>query len=131
SANDHHCSVIRMRIAEVEGAGMDDLNGQVVAVTGATVHLGKAYAYALAARGAAVVVADLSGSEDVATQICADGGRAVGIDIDVRDQSTLESMTERAYREFGGLHGLVNNAGYFRTMFRGPFDQIPEEDWDT
>jgi 3-oxoacyl-[acyl-carrier protein] reductase len=107
-----------------------ELAGRVVIVTGGTVHLGRAYASGLAERGASVVVADLSGGENVAESIRADGGRAIGIDIDLRKPDSLEAMAERAYDEFGAVHALVNNAGYFRTMFRGPFDEIPESDWD-
>ncbi|MEU1956606.1 SDR family NAD(P)-dependent oxidoreductase [Nocardia rhamnosiphila] len=110
---------------------MRELTDRVVIVTGATVHLGRAYAEDLAARGASVVVADLSRSEVVAAEIRRRGGSAVGVDIDLREPGSLDAMAERAWTEFGAVHGLVNNAGYFRTMFRGPFDEIPEEDWDS
>lgn len=109
---------------------MGELTDRVVIVTGATVHLGRAYADALAERGASVVVADLSGSAAVAGEIRRAGGTAIGADIDLRDPSTLETMAERAWTEFGAVHALVNNAGYFRTMFRGPFESIPDDDWD-
>ena len=109
---------------------MAELAGRVVIVTGGTVHLGRAYVDGLAKRGASVVVADLSGAETIAESIRADGGCAIGINIDLRNPDSLQAMAERANDEFGAVHALVNNAGYFRTMFRGPFDEIPESDWD-
>lgn len=110
---------------------MSAIDGRVIVVTGGTVHLGKAYAQAFAARGAAVVVADLANSEQTAAQLRADGGRALGVDIDLRQFTTLEALAERVQSEFGGIDALVNNAGYFRTMFRGSFEDIPESDWET
>ncbi|MDV6269308.1 SDR family NAD(P)-dependent oxidoreductase [Rhodococcus globerulus] len=109
---------------------MTDLVGRVVIVTGGAVHLGKTYACALADRGASVVVADLSGAALVAESIRGKDGRAIGVDIDLRDPSSLEAMVAKAHDEFGAVHALVNNAGHFRNMFRGPFEDIPESDWD-
>ena len=67
------------------------LNGKVATVTGAGRGMGEAIARKLAAKGAAVVVSDIddAAAEKVAAQIREDGGRAVGIRIDVSDLSLI------------------------------------------
>ena len=60
---------------------------KVAIVTGSGGGIGEAYAEALAAEGAAVVVADINteAAEGVAKQISADGGTAISIPVDVSD----------------------------------------------
>jgi NAD(P)-dependent dehydrogenase (short-subunit alcohol dehydrogenase family) len=82
-------------------------------VTGAGRGLGRAYALACAAHGAAVVVNDVSAPdlEAVATAIRAAGGRAVAVPGSVASWATASSLVDTALREFGRLDGLVANAG--------------------
>lgn len=90
-----------------------ELDGLSVIVTGAAAGLGRAYALAAAAAGAAVVVNDLSDEKAsaVADLIRQDGGRAVAAAADVSDPSAGDLLVAAALREFGRLDGLVNNAG--------------------
>lgn len=100
------------------------LDGKVALVTGAGRGLGRAYAIALAARGASVVVNDLgaeldgSGSDvsfaaSVAAEIKAAGGRAVANLDSVATNTGAEAMFQQALDSFGGLHIVINNAGNF------------------
>jgi NAD(P)-dependent dehydrogenase (short-subunit alcohol dehydrogenase family) len=102
---------------------------KVVVVTGAAQGIGEAYAKALAAEGAAVVVADLNeeAGERVAKEIEADGGRALFVQTDVSSHESAAAMTDRAVAEFGGIDGLVNNAAIYGDM---QFDLLITVDWD-
>lgn len=89
------------------------LEGRRVVVTGAGSGLGAAYAEAAAAAGAAVVVNDLSADAAAATcaRIEAAGGRAVPQAGDVADWASAKAIVDRCTEAFGGIDGIVNNAG--------------------
>ena len=103
--------------------------GKVAVVTGAAQGIGEAYARALAAEGAAVVVADRDEElgAQVAKQIEADGGRAVFVPVDVADPVSAQAMAARAADELGGVDLLVNNAAIYGDM---AFDLLVTVDWD-
>ncbi|MFS3128000.1 SDR family oxidoreductase [Nocardioides sp. Bht2] len=102
---------------------------KVAIVTGAAQGIGEAYARALAANGAAVVVADLhvEAGETVAKQIEADGGRAIFVRTDVADPGSATAMADAAVAAFGGIDLLVNNAAIYGEM---AFDLLVTVDWD-
>ena len=84
-----------------------DFTGKVAIVTGAAQGIGEAYARALAAAGAAVVVADIAvdAGQAVTKQICADGGRVAFVRTDVADPDSARAMAEFAYEESSSLVG--------------------------
>ncbi|WP_370288800.1 SDR family oxidoreductase [Nocardioides sp.] len=104
-------------------------DGKVAVVTGAAQGIGEAYARALAAEGASVVVADLN--EDAGTAVAAsiteDGGRAIFVPCDVSSAESAQDLVARTLAEFGGIDHLVNNAAIYGSM---EFNLLISVDWD-
>ena len=98
------------------------LSGKVAVVTGSGRGIGRAYAHALAAEGARVVVNDLrdmdeSPADDVVKEIQAAGGEAVANYDSVADFDGARSIMETAVASFGGLDIVICNAGIIRPAF--------------
>ncbi|WP_117214455.1 SDR family NAD(P)-dependent oxidoreductase [Allorhizocola rhizosphaerae] len=93
-----------------------DLSGRVAIVTGAGRGLGQAYAKALAAAGARVVVndADPGAAKEAADELVAAGGSAVAEPGAVGPSEVAQRLVDRAVAEFGRLDVLVTNAGILR-----------------
>lgn len=94
------------------------LKDKTALITGASRGLGKAMAEQFAAEGASVVV-NFCLNEESANNVCraiADsGGKALPIQADVADASSVARMVEESLRTFGKIDILINNAGRFIT----------------
>ncbi|KIF74941.1 short-chain dehydrogenase [Streptomyces sp. 150FB] len=88
------------------------LAGKRAIVTGASRGIGYAVARALAAEGAAVVLAarGQDALDAAAARIAADGGRALAVVTDTTDEASVRGLVRRAAGEFGGVDILVNSA---------------------
>lgn len=106
------------------------LQDRVAIVTGGAQGIGRAYSLGLAREGCAVVVADLVAGDAVVAEIEEAGGRAAAIRVDVSDEESTNAMAATAVDRFGRIDALINNAGYFKHVFRGPFDEIDVDEWD-
>jgi len=108
-------------------SGKADLHGRVAIVTGGARGIGRAIAVALADIGAKVLVGDILSPDETVATIKQRGGEAVGVIVDVRKKADVEGMVERAVKEWGTVHILINNAG---TCTRVTLEDITEEQWD-
>lgn len=102
---------------------------KVAVVTGAGQGIGEAYAKALAAEGARVVVAEINveQGERVVGELQAGGADAVFVRTDVSDEASTTAMGEAAIEAFGGVDYLVNNAAIYGGM---QIESLLKVDWD-
>jgi NADP-dependent 3-hydroxy acid dehydrogenase YdfG len=107
---------------------MSDIEGKVVAITGASSGIGEATALLLAERGAVVVVAARRTERlDKLVGVIRDrGGRAVSLSADVTRREDLERLVGHAVDEFGRLDVLVSNAGISKI---GPLADLDVDGW--
>jgi len=104
-------------------------NNRNIIVTGAGGGLGRAYAHALAAEGAGVIVNDIrrEAAEAVVAEVVAVGGKAVANSDDITSMAGAEAIVAAGVNAFGDVHGVVNNAGIVRDRM---FASLTEDDWD-
>ena len=109
---------------------MDQLNGRVALVTGASRGIGRAIALALAEAGANLVINYHTRSGDAAqveSQIAQLGRRCAAIPADVAKALEVDRLVKEAETRVGPIDILINNAGIARPQ---PVEAITEQDWD-
>jgi 3-oxoacyl-[acyl-carrier protein] reductase len=104
---------------------------KVAIVTGAAQGMGAAYARLLAAKGAAVVLADIDFDKaaDVAAAIAASGGKALAVRLDVADPDACIECARQAVQAFGRIDYLVNNAGLLSAARAAPLPDLPIDEY--
>ncbi len=95
------------------------LKGKVAFITGASRGIGEAIALRLAKEGVAIAIVAKSVNEDprlggtihsVAKKINEEGGRALAIQCDIRDEEQIIAAVQQCVSVLGGIDILVNNA---------------------
>ncbi len=99
-----------------------------VLVTGGTSGLGVAMAAALTTAGATVALTGRSGSQ--AAAVAAELPGAVGIELDVRHESSVARAVEATWSRLGGIDMLVNNAGIGMRTVNPRFMTHPQGFWE-
>jgi 3-oxoacyl-[acyl-carrier protein] reductase len=105
----------------------------VAIVTGGSRGLGQAEAEALAAEGAAVVVATAKSvreADRVVRGLLDKGCRAIPVQADVSQTADVQRLVDTTLKTFGRLDILVNNAGTTGPHLNKPLMELPEDLWD-
>lgn len=109
---------------------------KTVFITGASRGVGKAMALRLAKEGANIVVAAKSVEEDprlggtifsAAKEMEAAGGKALAVQVDIRQEEQIAAAVQQAADTFGGIDIVINNASAIQLT---PTDQTPAKRFD-
>jgi 3-hydroxybutyrate dehydrogenase len=107
------------------------LTGKTALVTGSTSGIGLAYAKALAAEGANVVINGFGDAAAIEAERVGlealSGAKAHYSDADLTKVDAIEAMMKTVGDVFGGVDILINNAG---VQHVAPVDEFPVAKWD-
>jgi NAD(P)-dependent dehydrogenase (short-subunit alcohol dehydrogenase family) len=107
---------------------VENFEGRATVITGGANGIGFATAREFASRGARVMLGDIDQSalDDAVATLRADGVDAHGVMCDVRKLEDVEHLADEAFRVFGEVHVVFNNAGI---AYAGPIVQTSHDDW--
>ncbi|AKM10467.1 3-hydroxybutyrate dehydrogenase [Croceicoccus naphthovorans] len=107
------------------------LKGKTALITGSTSGIGLAYAQALAAEGANVVINGFGDADEIEKEraglAAKSGAEAIYINTDLTTAQGCEELMQGAFDKFGAVDILINNAGMQHVA---PIEDFPPEKWD-
>jgi glucose 1-dehydrogenase len=111
-------------------SAIEGLRDQRVLVTGASSGIGAGIARAFGACGARVMIhyrSTEAGAARTAADVIAQGGEAMTVQADLRDEAAIEQLFGQVDTAWGGLDILVNNAGI---VHKGSALETTAGQWD-
>jgi NAD(P)-dependent dehydrogenase (short-subunit alcohol dehydrogenase family) len=107
---------------------VENFEGRAAVITGGANGIGLATAREFARRGARVMLGDIDQDalDDAVANLRADGIDAHGVVCDVRRLDDVELLADEAFRVFGDVHVVFNNAGI---AYAGPIVETSHDDW--
>jgi 3-hydroxybutyrate dehydrogenase len=104
------------------------LKDKVAIVTGAASGIGREIALTYTREGARVAIADMNkdAADATANEIRAAGGQAMGVTMDVTDETAVNDGVAAVVNGFGGVDILVSNAGI---QIVHPLEDFTYADW--
>lgn len=109
---------------------MDDIQGRVALVTGASRGIGRGAAVALAKAGCQIALGynrSREAVDEAVAEIESCGGTAMAVQADMADAAALNAMVDTVEAELGPVDILLNNAG-INPIY--PLDEIDLERWN-
>ena len=90
-----------------------DIEGKVIAITGASSGFGHHFAGTLAAKGATTILGARRTDklEKRVGEITEQGGKAEALPLDVNNSESINTFLDQAYTKYGRVDVLINNAG--------------------
>lgn len=108
------------------------LDGKTAVVTGASVGLGRQFAFALAEQGADVAL--IATKEEILREVASEirsktGKKALPLVCDITDEEMIKKTVDKIIEEFSKIDILVNNAGIIN--YSSKFTTFTSQKWDT
>ncbi len=105
-------------------------DGRTAVITGGAIGFGRAFARALVAEGAGVVLADIDAdtAEQTAAELVSSGGLAIAVECDVADADQVDAAVATTIDRFGGIDIVINNAGLHLTKYNRPFGALSRDE---
>jgi NADP-dependent 3-hydroxy acid dehydrogenase YdfG len=119
----------RLRAAFVRRDKMKDLDGKVVAITGAASGIGLELARGFAKKGAKLAIADINekGLQAVKNELESSGSKVYAQTVDVTKKEQIKEFCDNVYNKMGRVDVLCNNAG---VGWGGKVEDFPLDAWD-
>lgn len=106
------------------------LENEIALISGASRGIGQACALALGSRGAIVIgtATSAGGAQKISEYLAANGIKGAGIELNVTDQSSIDSALKQIQSDFGTPTILVNNAGITRDNL---LMRMKDDEWES
>lgn len=104
------------------------LKDKIFIITGATSGMGRGIALKFAEEGASLILSgrDQKRGDALLNEVQSNGGKAVFISGDVGEESTNQTLVQKAVEHFGKLDGVITNAG---VLGLGKITELETEEW--